>query len=117
MLRFKFEKEFRKAHPETIGEKDKNFDLDTYAMWLEEQIESIPIEPPVKPEIAEITWLNPEEKRPKHGDEIICTNYLGVWRGIFETTRDGLVKIEGKATDIIYWEDVYGWLPYPKDFE
>ena len=35
---WKFEKEFREAHPETIGETDKHFDLDNYKDWLEQQL-------------------------------------------------------------------------------
>lgn len=34
-MKFKYEKEFRKAHPETIGEKDSIFDLVNYTEWLE----------------------------------------------------------------------------------
>lgn len=35
---WKFEKEFRIAKPETIGETDRHFDLDNYKDWLEEQL-------------------------------------------------------------------------------
>jgi len=31
----KYEKEFRKAHPETIGETDRQFDESNYTDWLE----------------------------------------------------------------------------------
>lgn len=31
----KYEKEFRKAHPETIGEKDSAFDMSNYSEWLD----------------------------------------------------------------------------------
>ena len=31
----KFEKEFREAHPETVGEIDKEFDNNNYIEWLE----------------------------------------------------------------------------------
>lgn len=34
-MTFKFEKEFREAHPETIGETDSHFDLSNYNGWLE----------------------------------------------------------------------------------
>ena len=37
----KFEKEFRKDHPETIGETDHTFDLLNYSEWLENKIERI----------------------------------------------------------------------------
>ena len=36
---FKFNEQFRKDHPETIGETDSVFDLDNYKDWLELQIE------------------------------------------------------------------------------
>lgn len=35
----KFEKEFRKEKPETIGETDKHFDLANYAEWLDAKFE------------------------------------------------------------------------------
>ena len=35
---YKYEKEFRKENPQTIGETDKHFDLDNYKDWLEEQL-------------------------------------------------------------------------------
>lgn len=36
----KFEKEFRKAFPETVGEKDYTFDLSNYADFLESLVEA-----------------------------------------------------------------------------
>ncbi len=36
---WKYEKQFRRDNPQTIGEKDKSFDLDNYKDWLEEKIE------------------------------------------------------------------------------
>jgi len=38
---WKYDKEFRTAHPETIGETDKQFDLDNYKDWLEQQVEKL----------------------------------------------------------------------------
>lgn len=35
---WKYEQEFRIDKPETLGEKDKHFDLDNYKDWLEEQL-------------------------------------------------------------------------------
>lgn len=35
---WKYEKEFRAAHPETIGETDKEYDLDNYKDWLENKL-------------------------------------------------------------------------------
>jgi len=37
-MKWKFEKEFREAHPETISETDKEFDLYNYKDWLEQQL-------------------------------------------------------------------------------
>lgn len=34
-MKWKFEQEFRAAHPETIGETDKEYDLNNYREWLE----------------------------------------------------------------------------------
>ena len=34
-MKWKFEENFRKDHPETIGETDSHFDLDNYKDWLE----------------------------------------------------------------------------------
>lgn len=35
----KFEKEFRKEHPETLGETDRDFDRANYIDWLEQKID------------------------------------------------------------------------------
>lgn len=35
----KFEKQFREAHPETVGETDSRFDLDNYCEFLESLVE------------------------------------------------------------------------------
>lgn len=82
-----------------------------------QRVENIPMQLPVKPELAEIVWLNPEKVRPKHGNEIICTSAVGMFRGTFETTRDGLVKINGNKRDIVYWDDIFEWLPYPQNYQ
>ena len=37
----KYEKEFRAAHPETIGETDKEFDESNYTEWLEIERENL----------------------------------------------------------------------------
>jgi hypothetical protein len=37
-MKWKYEKEFRKDNPETIGETDKHFDLDNYKDWLEVEL-------------------------------------------------------------------------------
>lgn len=38
MIQGKFEKEFRKKYPQTIGETDRHFDLDNYKDFLEDLI-------------------------------------------------------------------------------
>lgn len=38
---YKFEKEFRKEMPQTIGETDSHFDLDNYKDWLEQKLISL----------------------------------------------------------------------------
>lgn len=35
----KYEKQFRKEKPETIGETDQHFDLDNYKDWLESKLD------------------------------------------------------------------------------
>lgn len=37
-MNYKFEQEFRKDNPQTIGETDKHFDLDNYKDWLESKL-------------------------------------------------------------------------------
>ena len=37
----KYEKQFRKYNPQTIGETDQYFDLETYKLWLESTIERL----------------------------------------------------------------------------
>ena len=56
---WKFEKEFRLAHPETIGETDKQFDLDNYKDYLEQQLvnknDNLPIVSFNEVEVFELT--------------------------------------------------------------
>jgi len=56
-MKFKYEKEFREAHPETIGEKDSAFDLCNYTEWLETKVSRVEL--PVMQKIAEEVedWL------------------------------------------------------------
>jgi len=37
-MKKKFDEEFRKEHPETIGETDQCFDLDNYADWMDKKL-------------------------------------------------------------------------------
>jgi len=38
IMRYTFEEEFRLDHPETVGETDREFDLNNYKDWLEAQL-------------------------------------------------------------------------------
>ncbi len=49
LMKFKYEKEFREAHPETTGEKDSAFDLYNYTEWLETIVSRVEL--PVSREI------------------------------------------------------------------
>lgn len=49
----KYEKEFREAHPETIGETNKVFDLCNYVDWLECEYEELEL---TYSEKANNTW-------------------------------------------------------------
>lgn len=40
---WKFEEQFRKDNPQTIGEADKHFDLDNYKDWLENKLEKLSV--------------------------------------------------------------------------
>lgn len=40
MDKFKFDEQFRKDFPETIGESDYLFDLSNYKDWLEDKLET-----------------------------------------------------------------------------
>lgn len=39
-MNFKFNEEFRKDNPQTVGETDSYFDLDNYKDWLEEKLDN-----------------------------------------------------------------------------
>lgn len=55
LMKFKYEKEFREAHPETTGEKDSAFDLCNYTEWLETIVSRVEL--PVKPANDEIDLI------------------------------------------------------------
>jgi hypothetical protein len=40
-MKYRFEKEFREAHPETLCEPDKYFDLSNYNDWLEDEYSNL----------------------------------------------------------------------------
>ena len=56
----KYEKEFRKDHPETIGETDRSFDMYNYSEWLEEKLDN---------------WISVKERLPDRameGESFLC---------------------------------------------
>lgn len=53
LMKFKYEKEFREAHPETTGEKDSAFDLCNYTEWLETIVSRVEL--PVKHDFCDNT--------------------------------------------------------------
>jgi hypothetical protein len=61
-------------------------------------------------------WINPERQRPKDGQKIIFENAIGLFWGIFCTTGSGIVYVANKLHDSVDWEDIYCWIPYPKEF-
>jgi hypothetical protein len=61
-------------------------------------------------------WINPEIKRPKDGQKIITESSVGLFWGIFNSIRDGVVYVESNKDDEIWWQDIYQWIPYPKEF-
>ncbi len=65
----------------------------------------------------EIKWIDPEKGRPKPQDKIIFNDAVGLFWGYYETTKGGAVRVEGDSRDIIWWEDIDEWIPYPEDFE
>lgn len=68
--------------------------------------------------MEDLKWINAEKDRPKDKQQIIVEGNLGLYWGIYETWRDGTVCIEGKYgrnADLVNWEDVFRWIPYPED--
>lgn len=80
LMKFKYEKEFREAHPETTGEKDSAFDLCNYTEWLETIVSRVEL--PVKPANGDIAIDILDEKEKyytkllkedvKNQDHIAC---------------------------------------------
>lgn len=60
-------------------------------------------------------WLDPEKERPKAGSEIIFIDAVGMYRGVYHVTRSGVVHVHGNKSDCIEWENIYQWIPYPKE--
>ena len=57
---WKFEEQFRKDNPQTIGETDKHFDLDNYKDWLEKKVSQV--EPEVMLKLADILQILDDEE-------------------------------------------------------
>ena len=70
-MKWKFEKEFRADHPETIGETDKEFDLDNYKDWLEHKLANLFAIQDVsnnEVRVAVCTCKHPENQRKYYND-------------------------------------------------
>lgn len=65
--------------------------------------------------IRRLRWIDAEKDRPKDGDKIITTSAVGLFWGIFHSKRSGVVSVEGKSFDEIWWEDIYEWIYYPDE--
>jgi hypothetical protein len=65
--------------------------------------------------IRRLRWIDAEKDRPKDGDKIITTSAVGLFWGIFKSLRSGVVLVEGKSFDEIWWEDVHEWIYYPDE--
>jgi hypothetical protein len=61
-------------------------------------------------------WINPERQRPKDGQRIIFEDENGMFMGSFHTLRSGVVYVNQNSEDIVEWEMVYSWIPYPNEF-
>lgn len=87
---FKFDKDFRKAYPETVGETDAHFDLDNYKEWLEEELTTARDKLQDLTEVVEGNW-----KLVGHSYQIADT---GDYDGHYEIT-DGSVSLLSNEDD------------------
>ncbi len=62
----------------------------------------------------EIGWIDPEKTRPQYLQEILFESAVGIYIGKYYSFKNGYVKV---GVDKIEWEDVYQWIPKPKDFK
>ncbi len=60
-------------------------------------------------------WIDSEKQRPEVNSKIIFEDAIGMYWGTFYTEKSGVVYVQGSASDILNWEDIYRWIPYPKD--
>lgn len=60
-------------------------------------------------------WIDAEKERPKAGQVILFIDAVGTFRGVYHVTRSGVVHVEGNKKDCIEWENIYQWVPYPKE--
>lgn len=95
-------KQFKKEHPETIGETDKAFDDSNYIDWLEAKVEEL------KQEKCTIQIV-------RHGSEMIAEEYVykndfrfqrtqkhGIW---FVTYQNHLITFGQYRHDLEEWID------------
>lgn len=61
-------------------------------------------------------WIDSEKMKPTNGSEIIFEDAVGMFKGKYLNHGSGIVKVMGKPSDTLLWEDVYQWIYYPKNY-
>ncbi|TVZ55613.1 hypothetical protein OD91_0868 [Lutibacter sp. Hel_I_33_5] len=61
-----------------------------------------------------LQWIDAETERPSEKQAIIFIDNVGMFKGVFRTTKNGQVIVDGNSKDIIDWEDVHEWVNYPE---
>jgi hypothetical protein len=68
-----------------------------------------------KTKVLVAKWIEPESVRPIAGQKIIFVDAVGMFSGVYQPIKTGVVYVDGKMTDAVDWEDVYQWIPYPTE--
>lgn len=61
-----------------------------------------------------LTWSS-TRKRPIDGQQIIFEDAIGLFWGYFYNDKSGVVYPQGRKKDSVNWDDIYNWIPYPKE--
>lgn len=85
----------------------------TMSLFSETKYESFSVIPETLVYLTK--WIDAEIERPTTGQEIIFINAIGMCKGTFHTIGDGVVYVDNKQTDIINFDSIYQWIPYPKE--
>lgn len=94
---FHLKKKTRGNYPDTLKELIKFLEISTI-------------------EGKEVRWIDAETQKPKSGDKIIFECAIGLYWGIFESTKNkGCVAVEGKQSDKPEWNEIYRWILYPAE--